>query len=156
MTPRQRRMTLVAGILVGVSIAGALALSAFRKNVTFFFDPTQVAAGQVPAGERFRLGGMVTQGSVQRAPGSLEVRFVVTDFKNEVPVSYTGVLPDLFREGQGVVAHGRMLNGTFVADEVLAKHDEKYMPPEVARSLKRRHGSDQVHTAPPAAAAGGS
>jgi cytochrome c-type biogenesis protein CcmE len=94
----------------------------------------------VPAGERFRLGGMVTKGSVQRAPGSLEVRFVVTDLKNEIPVSYTGVLPDLFREGQGVVAHGRMAGSTFVADEVLAKHDEKYMPPEVARSLKKHQG----------------
>lgn len=138
MTPRQKRMTLVLGIIVGVSIAGALALSAFRQNVTFFFDPTQVASGKVPAGERFRLGGMVTKGSVQRAPGSLEVQFVVTDFKHEVAVKYTGVLPDLFREGQGVVAHGRMSGNTFVADEVLAKHDEKYMPPEVARSLKKK------------------
>jgi cytochrome c-type biogenesis protein CcmE len=137
MTPRQRRMTLVFGIVAGVSVAGALALSAFRENVTFFFDPSQVSSGQVPAGERFRLGGMVTKGSVQRAPGSLEVHFVVTDFKHEVPVTYTGVLPDLFREGQGVVAHGKMAGGTFVADEVLAKHDEKYMPPEVARSLKK-------------------
>jgi cytochrome c-type biogenesis protein CcmE len=141
MTPRQRRMTLVAGIVVGVGIAGALALSAFRSNVTFFFDPTAVAAGQVKPGEHFRLGGMVTQGSVKRSPGSLEVHFVVTDFKHDVPVTYSGVLPDLFREGTGVVAHGRMQSdGTFVADEVLAKHDEKYMPPEVARSLKRRHG----------------
>ena len=141
MTPRQRRMTLVAGIVVGVGIAGALALSAFRSNVTFFFDPTAVAAGQVKPGEHFRLGGMVTQGSVKRTPGSLEVHFVVTDFKHDVPVTYSGVLPDLFREGTGVVAHGRMQgDGTFVADEVLAKHDEKYMPPEVARSLKRRHG----------------
>ena len=157
MTPRQRRLTLVIGILAGVSIAGVLALSAFRKNVTFFFDPTQVAAGQVPAGERFRLGGMVTEGSLKRAPGSLEVRFVVTDFSHEVPVSYTGVLPDLFREGAGVVAHGHLgPDGTFIADEVLAKHDEKYMPPEVARSLKRRHGESRTEaesaTSPPAAA----
>jgi len=157
MTPRQRRLTLVIGILAGVSIAGVLALSAFRKNVTFFFDPTQVAAGQVPAGERFRLGGMVTEGSLKRAPGSLEVRFVVTDFSHQVPVSYTGVLPDLFREGAGVVAHGHLgPDGTFIADEVLAKHDEKYMPPEVARSLKRRHGESRTEaesaTSPPAAA----
>ena len=151
MTPRQRRMTLVVGIVAGVSIAGTLALSAFRQNVTFFFDPTQVAAGQVPAGERFRLGGMVTEGSVQRAPGSLEVHFVVTEFRHDVPVSYTGVLPDLFREGTGVVAHGRMrTDGTFVADEVLAKHDEKYMPPEVARSLKRRHGEPRAGPQTPA------
>jgi cytochrome c-type biogenesis protein CcmE len=155
MTPRRRRLILVLGIVVGVSIAGALALSAFRRNVTFFFDPTQVTAGQVPAGERFRLGGMVTQGSLHRAPGSLEVRFVVTDFNHDVPVRYTGVLPDLFREGAGVVAHGRLSrDGTFVADEVLAKHDEKYMPPEVARSLKRRHGDSRAETVPATAGQG--
>jgi cytochrome c-type biogenesis protein CcmE len=155
MTPRRRRLILVLGIVVGVSIAGALALSAFRRNVTFFFDPTQVTAGQVPAGERFRLGGMVTQGSLHRAPGSLEVRFVVTDFNHDVPVRYTGVLPDLFREGAGVVAHGRLsTDGTFVADEVLAKHDEKYMPPEVARSLKRRHGDSRAETVPATAGQG--
>jgi cytochrome c-type biogenesis protein CcmE len=140
-----------------VSIAGALALSAFRQNVTFFFDPSQVAAGEVPSGERFRLGGMVTQGSLHRAPGSLEVHFVVTDFNHEVPVSYTGVLPDLFREGAGVVAHGRLEgDGTFVADEVLAKHDEKYMPPEVARSLKRRHGDSRTEAVGSATASSGS
>jgi cytochrome c-type biogenesis protein CcmE len=138
MTPRRRRLLLVLGIVAGVSIAGALALSAFRENVMFFFDPSQVAAGAAPAGERFRLGGMVTKGSVQRSPGSLEVRFVVTDFKHEVPVSYTGVLPDLFREGQGVIAHGHIdASGTFVAEEVLAKHDEKYMPPPVKKALKQ-------------------
>ncbi|MBX3693752.1 MAG: cytochrome c maturation protein CcmE [Steroidobacteraceae bacterium] len=137
MTPRRRRLLLVIGILAGVGIAGVLALQAFRTNVMFFFDPTQVANGEAPAGERFRLGGMVEDGSVVRAPGSLEVRFVVTDFQRSVPVHYTGVLPDLFREGQGVVAHGRLgSDGVFTADEVLAKHDENYMPPEVSRSLK--------------------
>jgi len=145
-------MSLVFGILAGVGIAGALALSAFRSNVTFFFDPTAVAEGHVKTGEHFRLGGMVTQGSVKRTPGSLEVHFMVTDFKHDVPVAYSGVLPDLFREGTGVVAHGHMDgNGTFVADEVLAKHDEKYMPPEVAKSLKRRHGEareDALSAAP--------
>jgi cytochrome c-type biogenesis protein CcmE len=150
-TPRRRRLVLVLGIVAGVSIAGALALSAFRQNVTFFFDPSEVAAGHVPAGERFRLGGMVTKGSLTREPGSLEVHFMVTDFSHDVPVSYTGVLPDLFREGAGVVAHGRLrTDGTFVADEVLAKHDEKYMPPEVARSLKRRHGESRTDSAPSA------
>jgi len=154
-TPRRRRrLILVLGIVAGVSLAGALALSAFRQNVMFFFDPSQVAAGKVPPGERFRLGGMVTQGSLRRAPGSLEVRFVVTDFSHDVPVSYTGVLPDLFREGAGVVAHGRLRpDGTFVADEVLAKHDEKYMPPEVARSLKSRRGESRVDAVAPAAGA---
>jgi cytochrome c-type biogenesis protein CcmE len=140
MTPaRKRRLILVLGILAGVSIAGTLALSAFKKNVMFFYDPSQVAAGQVPVGERFRLGGMVEKGSVQRTPGSLEVRFMVTDFQHNLPVKYDKVLPDLFREGQGVVAHGRIdKDGVFIADEVLAKHDEKYMPPEVARSLKNK------------------
>ena len=156
MTPtRKRRLLLVAGIVAGVSIAGALALNAFRRNVTFFFDPTQVAQGEVAPGQAFRLGGMVTQGSLARSPGSLEVRFVVTDFNHQVPVSYTGVLPDLFREGAGVVAHGHLDgSGTFVADEVLAKHDEKYMPPEVERSLKRRHGESRADatTAAPGAA----
>jgi cytochrome c-type biogenesis protein CcmE len=156
MTPRQRRMSLVFGIIAGVGIAGALALSAFRSNVTFFFDPTAVAEGHVKSGEHFRLGGMVTQGSVKRTPGSLEVHFMVTDFKHDVPVAYSGVLPDLFREGTGVVAHGHMdSNGTFVADEVLAKHDEKYMPPEVAKSLKRRHGEAREDALSAAPGAGG-
>ena len=139
MTPaRKRRLYWVLGILAGVGIAGALALSAFQKNVMFFFDPSQVVAGEVKPGERFRLGGMVAERSFHREAGSLEVNFIVTDFKNNLPVKYTGVLPDLFREGQGVVAHGRIgKDGVFMADEVLAKHDEKYMPPEVARSLKK-------------------
>jgi cytochrome c-type biogenesis protein CcmE len=130
-------MTLVAVIVVGVSVAGALALRAFRENVMFYFDPSKVAAGQVKQGQRFRLGGMVVKGSVQRQSGSLDVKFTVTDFAHEVPVTYDKVLPDLFKEGAGVVALGRLDgHGTFVADEVLAKHDEKYMPPEVTRSLK--------------------
>ncbi|MGC4027920.1 MAG: cytochrome c maturation protein CcmE [Steroidobacteraceae bacterium] len=147
MTPnRRKRLYLVLGILAGVALAAVLALQAFRSNVMFFFDPTQVASGEVAKGTRFRLGGMVEQGSVQRVSGSLETHFVVTDFKHELKVTYTGVLPDLFKEGQGVVAHGRLDDsGTFVADEVLAKHDEKYMPPEVSRSLKR--GESRLDTA---------
>ena len=138
MTPRQRRMALVAIIVCGVGLAGVLALRAFRENVMFYFDPSKVAAGEVKPGQHFRLGGMVVKGSVQRQPGSLDVKFVVTDFAHTVPVSYSNVLPDLFREGAGVVALGRIdSHGVFVADEVLAKHDEKYMPPEVARSLKQ-------------------
>jgi len=136
MTARQKRMLMVAGIVVGVGVAAWLGTQAFRSNVMFFFDPSQIAAGEVPPGERFRMGGMVTKGSIQQTPGTLDVRFLVTDFKHTVPVKYSGILPDLFREGQGVVAHGRMQGDTFVADEILAKHDEKYMPPEVARSLK--------------------
>jgi cytochrome c-type biogenesis protein CcmE len=141
MTPRQRRITLVVGILAGVSIAGALALSAFRENVMFFFDPSQVAAGDAPVEKRFRLGGMVRPGTVERAAGSLDMSFMVTDFKHDVRVVYSGVVPDLFRENQGVVAHGRLnAKGVFVADEILAKHDENYMPPEVARAIKEKHG----------------
>lgn len=141
MTPRQRRVALVLGIISGVSIASALALNAFRDNVMFFFDPSQVATGEAPVDKRFRLGGMVRPGSVDREAGSLEMSFVVTDFQRDVPVRYSGVVPDLFRENQGVVAHGRLGNdGVFVADEILAKHDENYMPPEVARAIKEKHG----------------
>ena len=139
MTPRRRRLVLVLGIVAGASVAGALALSAFRQNVTFYFLPSEVAAGKVAVGQGIRLGGMVTRGSFVRVPGTLESHFVVTDSHHEVPVTYDKVLPDLFREGAGVVAHGHLrADGTFVADEVLAKHDEKYMPPEVARSLKKK------------------
>ncbi len=140
MTPRRRRIVLVVGILAGVSLAGVLALRAFQDNVMFFFDPSQIAAGDAPRGERFRLGGMVRPGTVDRKSGSLDLAFVVTDFKHDVRVKYTGVVPDLFRENQGVVAHGRLdTDGVFVADEILAKHDENYMPPEVARSLKDKN-----------------
>jgi cytochrome c-type biogenesis protein CcmE len=137
-TPRRKRMLVVLGILGGVAASVSLAVMASRENIMFFFDPTQVVEGKAPAEKRFRIGGMVVKGSVDRKPGDLRVRFVLTDFSHEVPIEYTGVLPDLFREGQGIIAHGTMNpNGAFVADEVLAKHDEKYMPPEVAASLKK-------------------
>ena len=138
MMPRHKRllMVLVAGIVVGVGLAAWLTMQALQKNVMFFFDPTQIAAGEAPQDKRFRMGGMVEKGSVVKTEGTLDIQFLVTDFKHTVPVKYSGILPDLFREGQGVVAHGRLQNGTFVADEILAKHDEKYMPPEVAKSLK--------------------
>ncbi len=141
MTPRRKRMLVVFGILGGVGASVALAVMAQRQQLMFYYDPSQVATGKAPASKRFRIGGMVVKGSVARKPGDLEVRFVLTDFSHEVPVEYTGVLPDLFREGQGIIAHGSMgANGAFVADEVLAKHDEKYMPPEVAASLKQKGG----------------
>ena len=137
MTPRQKRMATVAAILVGVGIATAFALQAFQKNLLYYYSPTQVQAGEAPAARSIRVGGLVENGSVQRAPGSLEVRFTLTDFANTLGVSYTGVLPDLFREGQGIIARGKMGDdGMFVAEEVLAKHDENYMPPEVKDSLK--------------------
>jgi cytochrome c-type biogenesis protein CcmE len=136
MTPKQRRMTLVAVILAGVAVAGTLALRAFQENVMFYFDPTKVAAGEVKPGQRFRLGGMVVKGSLSRKPGTLDVSFAVTDYHHSVPVRYSSVLPDLFKEGSGMVAHGKLdADGVFIADEVLAKHDENYMPPEVTKSL---------------------
>jgi cytochrome c-type biogenesis protein CcmE len=145
MTPRRRRLYWVLGIVAGVGLATALALQAFKQNVMLYYDPSRIAAGEIKPGQRFRLGGMVEKGSLTRTAGTLDVRFIVTDFKHSVPVTYSKVLPDLFREQAGVVAHGRLdASGTFVADEVLAKHDEKYMPPEVARSLKQNTASAQA------------
>jgi cytochrome c-type biogenesis protein CcmE len=142
MTPRRKRLFVVLAILGGVAASVSLAVMASRENIMFYYDPSQVATGQAPLQKRFRVGGMVVKGSVQRNPGDLTVRFVLTDFAHQVPVEYTGVLPDLFREGQGIIAHGTMgSDGAFVADEVLAKHDEKYMPPEVAASLKQKSAS---------------
>jgi cytochrome c-type biogenesis protein CcmE len=138
MTARQRRMMLVAAVLGGVVVSATLALRALEENLLYFFSPTEVLAGEVPRERTFRLGGMVQEGSVQRESGSLTVNFVVTDYAKSIPVSYTGVLPDLFQEGKGVVARGRMDHaGYFAADEVLAKHDENYMPPEVAEALEK-------------------
>src|SRR5580692_3185928 len=142
MTPRRKRLFVVLAILGGVTASVSLAVMASRENIMFYYDPSQVAAHQAPANQRFRIGGMVVKGSVVRQPGDLNVRFVLSDFAHEVPVQYSGVLPDLFREGQGIIAHGTLnSSGDFVADEVLAKHDEKYMPPEVAASLKNKPGA---------------
>ena len=147
MTPRRKRLYVVLAILVGVAASVTLAVLASRENIMFYYDPTQIAAGKAPATKRFRIGGMVVKGSVARRPGDLEVKFVLTDFAHQIPVEYTGVLPDLFREGQGIIAHGTMgRNGAFVADEVLAKHDEKYMPPEVAASLKQQTAAGKPTT----------
>jgi cytochrome c-type biogenesis protein CcmE len=138
MTPRRKRLLAVGGILAGVGAAAAVALTAMQDNMLYYYSPSQVAAGEAPATKSIRVGGLVTQGSVQRSPGSLEVRFVLTDLQHTIPVRFSGLLPDLFREGQGIIAHGRMNeHAEFVADEVLAKHDENYMPPEVKNSLKK-------------------
>ncbi len=147
MTPRRKRMLTVAAILVGVGIATTFALQAFQKNLLYYYSPSQIKSGEAPASRSFRVGGLVEDGSLKREPGSLQVHFVLTDFAEETVVSYTGVLPDLFREGQGVIARGKLgADGTFVAEEVLAKHDENYMPPEVKDSLKPHAASAQEST----------
>ncbi len=137
MTPRQRRMILVGLILAGVAGASFLALTAFQKNLLYFYTPSQVASGEAPKGYTFRVGGLVVQGSVKRSEG-VTVHFDVTDGSATVPVVYTGILPDLFREGQGIISIGKMNgSGVFEASEVLAKHDENYMPSEVGEALKK-------------------
>lgn len=144
MKPRQQRMLAVGLAAFGVAIAAALTLRAFDENMMFFIDISDVVAGEYPAERTFRIGGLVVDGSVQREEGSLDMNFLVTDMRCELAVSYSGVLPDLFREGQGVVAHGRMAaDKVFVADKILAKHDENYMAPEVAESLAK-HVDDKM------------
>ena len=139
MTPaRCRRLLAVLFVLAGVGVAAALGLTAFRKNILYYYTPTQVASGAAEKGRPFRMGGLVAMGSVQRVPNSMTVRFTLTDMQKSVPITYTGILPDLFREGQGIVVHGTLDDdGSFTADEVLAKHDQKYMPPEVAEAIKK-------------------
>jgi cytochrome c-type biogenesis protein CcmE len=135
--PRTRRAAFIACALAALGIASALVLQAFNSNLVFFFSPTQVAEGQAPKGRSFRVGGLVEQGSVVRDAHGLSVRFIVTDQARQVPVRYTGLLPDLFMEGKGVVAQGLLgPDGVFRADQVLAKHDENYMPPEAAAALQ--------------------
>ena len=138
MKPRHKRITL---IVLGVALLGgaaALVLNAFQSNLVFFFSPSQIAANEAPRGKAFRIGGMVETGSVVRANDGLTVQFNVTDTAKVVPVTFTGILPDLFKEGKGVVAQGRLgPDGMFVATEVLAKHDENYMPPDAARAIEQ-------------------
>ena len=137
---RKKRLYLLVLMLAGIGIGIALALNAFNDNLMFFYSPTEVIAGEAPASRLIRIGGLVTQGSVKRQQNGLTVRFDVTDNVETVTVEYTGILPDLFREGQGIVARGRLgADGAFIAEEVLAKHDENYMPPEVADALKAAH-----------------
>jgi cytochrome c-type biogenesis protein CcmE len=140
MKPRHRRLAAVAAGLALLAIAAALVLNAFQSNLVFFFSPSQVYAKEAPADRTFRLGGMVVDGSLKRRADGLTVDFVVTDTAKSVPVTYTGILPDLFKEGKGVVTQGRLgPDGVFRANEVLAKHDENYMPPEAAAALKKAH-----------------
>ena len=138
MKPRHKRIAMVAGGLAALAAAAALILTAFQQNLVFFFTPSQVAANEAPLGRTFRIGGLVESGSVKRQADGVTVRFIVTDTAKSIPVMYRGALPDLFREGKGVVAQGRIGgDGVFQASEVLAKHDENYMPPEAAEALKR-------------------
>ena len=135
MKPRHKRLALAGGVLVAVGAIAALVLNAFQSNLVFFYSPSQIAAHEAPASRTFRVGGMVQEGTVKR--DGLQVSFIVTDTAKTIPVRYEGILPDLFKEGKGVVAQGQLQDGVFVAREVLAKHDENYMPPEAAEAMKR-------------------
>jgi cytochrome c-type biogenesis protein CcmE len=138
MTPtRKRRLIVISLILGAVAVAASLTVLALQQNITYLYSPSEIAAGHAPSGARFRLGGVVLEQSLKRATDSLKVDFVVTDRFKEMPVVYTGILPDLFREGQSVVATGTLDNGHFVASEVLAKHDESYMPKEVRDAIEK-------------------
>ncbi|MFM9915130.1 MAG: cytochrome c maturation protein CcmE [Rhizobacter sp.] len=143
MKPRTKRGLAIVVGLATLGIASALVLNAFKSNMVFFFSPSQVAADEAPRERNFRIGGLVEQGSIVRDDKTLQVRFVVTDLARKVPVTYTGLLPDLFREGKGVVAQGKMgPDGVFHAEQVLAKHDENYMPPEAADALAKARKGD--------------
>lgn len=139
MKPRSKRLAIILGGLASLGVATALVLNALNSNVAFFFTPTQVDAGEAPQGRAFRVGGLVKSGSLERQ--QMTVRFVITDTARDMPVRYTGILPDLFKEGKGAVARGRLdARGNFVASEVLAKHDENYMPPEAQHALDVAQG----------------
>ena len=144
MTPRHKRLVLAGVVLGGTAVAVALVVNAFRSNLVFFYSPSDVAAQQAPKDRTFRLGGLVETGSVKRQADGVTVRFAVTDTVKVVPVEYRGILPDLFKEGKGVVAQGKLeSDGIFRAQEVLAKHDENYMPPEAATAVERAHKAAQ-------------
>ncbi len=149
MTPvRRKRLLIVAVIIVGMAVATALGLQAFKKNLLYYYTPEQVAAGDAHPGQLFRMGGLVAMGSVQRSPGSMTVRFTLTDMLKSVPVVYSGILPDLFREGQGIVVYGKLdKNGLFEAQQVLAKHDATYMPPEVGAAIKKAEAAQAAAAA---------
>mgnify|MGYP003536376413 FL=1 len=143
MKPRHKKLALAGGLLAAVGVAVALVLNAFQSNLVFFFSPSQVAANEAPSGRTFRIGGLVEEGAL-KVHGT-DVQFVITDTARAVPVHFEGILPDLFKEGKGVVAQGQLHDGVFVAREVLAKHDENYMPPEAADALKRaQHGDPKL------------
>lgn len=152
MKTRHKKLTIILAGLAALGVASALVLNAFQNNLVFFYTPTQVATGEAPTSSTFRLGGMVEEGSVRRQ--GLKVSFVVSDMNEKIAVDYdesAGMLPDLFREGQGVVAQGKLLDGKrFAAQQVLAKHDEKYMPPEVASAMKQQVDAKEAQGYTPA------
>lgn len=136
---RKKRLIIILSIVLGSAIAIGLTLYALKQNINLFYSTTQIANGEAPKDARIRVGGMVVKGSLKRATDSLRVEFTLTDYSKNVTVVFTGILPDLFREGQGIIAQGKLdANGVFQADEVLAKHDENYMPPEIKDSLKNK------------------
>mgnify|MGYP006350643761 CR=1 FL=1 len=138
MKSRHRKLALIVLVVAALGVAAALVLNAFNSNLVFFFSPTQVANGEAPTSRAFRIGGLVEEGSIKRQADGLTVNFVVTDTAKSIPVTYTGILPDLFKEGKGVVAEGKLgSDGLFIATQVLAKHDENYMPPEAASALEQ-------------------
>ena len=141
---RKQRLMIILGLLVGLGIVVGLVMYALSQNINLFFTPTQIARGEAPPAQMIRVGGMVAEGTVERNLKTLEVAFDVTDFESSVPVTYEGILPDLFREGQGVVVQGRVTEGQFIASQVLAKHDENYMPPEVTEALRQSGKLDQI------------
>ncbi len=145
MKPRHKRIALIAGGLAALGLAAALVLNAFQSNLVFFFSPSQVLNNEAPVNKTFRVGGMVEEGSLKRLPDGLSVEFKVTDTAKTIPVTYTGILPDLFKEGKGVVAQGRLgTDGMFRATEVLAKHDENYMPPDAAHAIEQAQKAQQT------------
>lgn len=154
MNKRSKRKVLILGVVFGITLATVLGLTAFQENLQYFYTPTEVRAGKAPDNHSIRVGGLVVDGSVQRTQDSLKVRFDVTDNEESVTIEYTGILPDLFREGQGIIAIGRMQSdGTLLAQEVLAKHDENYMPPEVAAALEAAEKAAKERAAKQPAAA---
>ena len=135
MKSRHKKLALIGGALAIIGIIAALVLNALNSNIALYISPTEVAEGKAPQGKLFRIGGLVKEGSMQRQADGVTISFIITDTAKDIPVAYKGILPDLFKEGKGAVAQGKLDGGTFVATEVLAKHDENYMPPEAAKAV---------------------
>ena len=148
MKMRHKKLILIGVAVIGLGVVATLVLNAFRSNLVFFFTPTQVVKGEAPLDRAFRIGGLVESGSLRREPDGVTAHFRVTDKAQTIPVTYKGLLPDLFKEGKGVVAQGRLNNSVFVADQVLAKHDENYMPPEAASALEKAQKTQKTLVLP--------